>query len=210
MGEDLYFYENIFRSKGYRYIAGVDEAGRGPLAGPVIAAAVILPEKEKEMIEGIKDSKKLTEKRREILYEELTKKALCWSVGIVDEKTIDRINILNATLLAMRIAISKLSIKPEVLLIDALRIPEVDIPQESIIKGDNLSVSIAAASIIAKVTRDRIMYKYHEKFPIYNFNSNKGYGTAQHIEAIRKYGLSPIHRLTFTKKFIGIEKDENY
>jgi len=210
MGEDLYFYENIFRSKGYRYIAGVDEAGRGPLAGPVIAAAVILPEKEKEMIEGIKDSKKLTEKRREILYEEITKKALCWSVGIVDEKTIDRINILNATLLAMRIAISKLSIKPEVLLIDALRIPEVDIPQESIIKGDNLSVSIAAASIIAKVTRDRIMYKYHEKFPIYNFNSNKGYGTAQHIEAIRKYGLSPIHRLTFTKKFIGIEKDENY
>lgn len=195
--ESIWQYEDLYIEKGYTRIAGIDEAGRGPLAGPVIAAAVILD--RKKVIFGIKDSKKLSEKKREYLYTEIINNALSVGVGIVDESTIDSINIRNATHLAMKKAIESLSLKPDYLLIDAETLSGVDIPQSSIIKGDSLSISIAAASIIAKVERDKLISSYENIYPGYGFAKHKGYGTKQHFESIRKYGLLPIHRKSFTK-----------
>ncbi|HWR62548.1 MAG TPA: ribonuclease HII [Clostridia bacterium] len=194
-------YERKCYEQGYRLVAGVDEVGRGPLAGPVVAAAVILG--EGVLIPGVNDSKKLSEQKREYLYEEIKSKALCCSIGIVDEKVIDDINILNATCLAMKQALEGLSHKPEYILLDAVTLKAVDIPQKGIIKGDSLSLSIAAASIIAKVERDRLVSAYDEIYPNFNFSKHKGYGTSEHIECIRKYGLLPIHRRSFTKNFQG-------
>ena len=181
------------------FICGIDEAGRGPLAGPVVAGAVIL-DKTKEIL-YLNDSKKLSEKKREALFDEIMEKAIAVGVGIVDEKVIDDINILQATYKAMRMAIDNLKVKPQILLNDAVIIPDVDIPQEKIIKGDAKSVSIAAASIIAKVTRDRLMTEYDEKYPDYGFAGHKGYGTAAHIDKIKEVGPCPIHRRSFIKNF---------
>ena len=194
-------YERKCCEEGYKLVAGVDEAGRGPLAGPVVAAAVILG--EGVLIPGVNDSKKLSEEKREYLYEEIKSKALCCSVGIVDEKTIDEINILNAAFLAMKKALEGLTEKPDYILLDAVTLRDVDIPQKGIIKGDALCLSIAAASIIAKVERDRIVSEYDEMYPQYAFSKHKGYGTREHIECIKKYGLLPIHRRSFTRKFQG-------
>lgn len=182
------------------YVCGIDEAGRGPLAGPVVAGAVILPKDVKILY--LNDSKKLTPQRREALYEEIQEKAVAAQVGIIDCARIDEINILQATYEAMREAVSKLGVTPQMLLNDAVTIPEISIPQTPIIKGDALSVSIAAASIMAKVTRDRMMDGYDILYPEYGFAKNKGYGTKEHIEAIRKYGPSPIHRRSFLTHFI--------
>ena len=182
------------------YICGIDEAGRGPLAGPVVAAAVILP--AGLVIPYVNDSKKLTEKRREALYPEILEKALSVGVGVVPAARIDEINILQATYEAMRQAIGQLSVRPDVLLNDAVRIPDVEIPQVPIIKGDAKSISIACASVIAKVTRDRMMKEYDAIYPEYGFAGHKGYGTAAHIAAIRQYGPSPIHRRTFIGNFV--------
>ncbi len=184
----------------YGLICGIDEAGRGPFAGPVVAGAVILdPEKE---ILYLNDSKKLSEKRREELYEEIMEKAIAVSVGIVDSRTIDEINILQATYLAMQKAIAGLEPQPGFILADAVTIPKITIPQTGIIKGDAKSISIAAGSIIAKVTRDRFMYEYDKKYPEYGFASHKGYGTAAHIAAIREYGPLDIHRRSFIHRYI--------
>lgn len=191
--QHMHLYEKKYDS--YTYICGIDEAGRGPLAGPVVAGAVILP-KDAEIL-YINDSKQLSAAKRDALYDEIMAKALSAAVGIIDCETIDHINILQATYEAMRQAISNLTVKPEVLLNDAVVIPQVDILQEKIIKGDAKSVSIAAASIVAKVTRDRMMMVYDQLYPQYGFAKHKGYGTKEHVEAIRKYGSSPIHRLTF-------------
>ena len=184
----------------YAHICGVDEAGRGPLCGPVVAGAVILP-KNCDIL-YINDSKKLSEKMREVLYDEITKKAVAWGIGVVSAERIDEINILQATYEAMRIAIQKLSVVPDILLNDAVTIPNVDIRQVPIIKGDAKSQSIAAASIMAKVTRDRLMVQYDMMYPEYGFLKNKGYGTKKHIEAIKEIGPCPIHRRTFIKNFI--------
>ena len=180
-----------------RYICGIDEVGRGPLAGPVVAAAVILP-KDVD-IYYLNDSKQLSEKKREQLYEEIMEKAIAVGIGFADEKCIDEINILQADYVAMREALSKLSVKPDILLNDAVTIPEVEIPQEPIIKGDAKSVSIAAASIVAKVTRDRFMVEMDQKYPGYDFASNKGYGSAKHIQRLKEVGPCEIHRKTFIK-----------
>lgn len=185
---------------GYPLVAGVDEAGRGPLAGPVFAAAVILP--EGEIIEGINDSKKLTPQKREKLYDEICKKALYYSSAMVDEKTIDEINILQATYMAMNKAVQGLGITPDFVLVDGNGDPKLGISTETIVKGDAKSISIAAASIIAKVERDRYITKMAEKYPQYGFEKHKGYGTKQHTEAILKYGPSPIHRKSFLKKLM--------
>ncbi|MDO4451541.1 MAG: ribonuclease HII [Lachnospiraceae bacterium] len=182
------------------YICGIDEVGRGPLAGPVVAGAVILP--KDEMILYLNDSKKLSEKKREELYDVIMEKAVATGVGIVSPARIDEINILQATYEAMRMAIGNLKIKPTLLLNDAVTIPEVDIKQIPIIKGDAKSVSIAAASIIAKVTRDRLMQEYDKVITGYDFASNKGYGSAAHIQALKEKGATPIHRKTFIKNFI--------
>ena len=181
-------------------VCGIDEAGRGPLAGPVCAAAVILEKDSFYMY--LNDSKKVTPKRREVLFDEIKEKATSYGIGLVGPERIDEINILQATMEAMRIAISKLSIEPDVLLIDAVTIPDIEIKQIPIIGGDGKSISIAAASILAKVTRDRIMEEYDEKYPEYGFALHKGYGTASHIEAIKKYGPTPIHRRSFITHFI--------
>ena len=183
-----------------RYIGGIDEVGRGPLAGPVVAAAVILP-KDVD-IYYLNDSKQLSEKKREQLYEEIMEKAVAVGIGFADEKCIDEINILQADYVAMRMALSKLTVKPDILLNDAVTIPEVTIPQEAIIKGDAKSVSIAAASIVAKVTRDRYMVQMDSVYPGYDFASNKGYGSAKHIEALRNIGPCEIHRRTFIGNFV--------
>lgn len=188
MEEDAYL-------KGFKLIAGIDEVGRGSLAGPVVAAAVILP--KDSLIFGVRDSKELEEKRRESIFEEIRKKAIGIGIGIIDSYLIDRINILQATILAMQEAVEKLKATPDYLLIDAVKIPNVYIMQRSIIKGDSLSISIGAASIIAKVTRDKIMREYHERFPQYHFLSNKGYGTKDHLESLARYGPCEIHRMTF-------------
>lgn len=181
----------------YRYICGIDEVGRGPLAGPVIACAIILP-KDCEIL-YINDSKQLSEKKREALYDEIMEKAISVGIGSASHARIDEINILQATYEAMRGAINKLGVVPELLLNDAVTIPEVVIPQVPIIKGDAKSISIAAASIIAKVTRDRLMVEYDKVFPGYGFASNKGYGSADHIKALKELGPSPIHRESFIK-----------
>lgn len=186
--------------KDCQAICGIDEAGRGPLAGPVVAAAVILP-KDCEIL-YLNDSKQLSAKKRELLYDEIMEKAVSIGVGYATPQRIDEINILQATYEAMRQAISKLSVQPQLFLNDAVTIPEVQIPQVPIIKGDAKSVSIAAASIVAKVTRDRMMEEYDKVLPEYGFASNKGYGSAAHIEALKKYGPSPIHRKTFITHFV--------
>ena len=193
-------YEEKAWANGYSSVCGVDEAGRGPVAGPVCAAAVILP--AEIVIEGLNDSKKLSEKKREKLFDEITENALAWSVSLVDERVIDEINILQATYEAMRQAIEKLNPQPAVLLNDAVRIPQVAIQQVPIIKGDAKSVSIAAASIVAKVTRDRMMEQYEEVFPGYGFARNKGYGSKEHIEALQTMGPTAIHRRSFIGHFV--------
>lgn len=213
-------FERGLRAKGTKYIAGIDEVGRGPLAGPVVSACVVLPEDFD--ILGVDDSKKLSEKRREELFDKILSKALAWGVGMCDNNTIDEINILNATKRAMAEAVAKADrnlrencgadnadgengtqgahgAHIEHLLIDALTLEELDIPQTGIIKGDAKSLSIAAASIVAKVTRDRMMEEYAEKYPYYAFESNKGYGTKAHYAGIAEHGITPIHRKTFLK-----------
>ena len=193
--------ENKLYSEGLKYIAGIDEAGRGPLAGPVVVGIAIM--KPDSFIEGVNDSKKISEKKRELLYEQITNEAIDWSVGIVDQNEIDEINILNATKKALHMAITNLKIKPDRILVDALEhIDTCGIPYTSIIKGDAKVYSISAASIIAKVTRDRMMKEYDEIYPEYGFAGHKGYGTAKHIQAIKTYGPCPLHRKTFIKNFI--------
>jgi ribonuclease HII len=196
--EALKFYEKQYPD--CEFICGIDEVGRGPLAGPVVAGAVILP-KDCDIL-YINDSKQLSEKKREELYDIISEKAVACAVGYSSPERIDEINILQATYEAMRQAIASLSVRPDILLNDAVRIPEVDIPQVPIIKGDAKSISIGAASIYAKVTRDRLMCQYAEVFPEYDFAGNKGYGSAAHIEALKKYGPTPIHRRSFIKNFI--------
>lgn len=191
---EMTVFERKYRDEGYRLIAGIDEAGRGPLAGPVVAAAVILP--EDFYLLGLDDSKKLNEEKRESYFEKITAEALAVGVGIVSAKEIDRINILEASKKAMLEAVLQLSIKPEFLLIDAVDLT-TPYPSESLIKGDARSISIAAASIIAKVTRDRLMKEVSEEFPNYGLASNMGYGTAEHLQAIQNYGVTPHHRKTF-------------
>ena len=198
--EEMLAYEKELYSKGVVNIAGIDEAGRGPLCGPVVAAAVIL--KPGDKIAYVNDSKKLSEKRREELYNTIYDRAVAVSVGIVDEKTIDEINILEATRLAMKQAVEGLEIPAEYVLVDAEKKVPIDIPYMPIIKGDAKSESIAAASIIAKVTRDHIMYELDKKYPEYDLAKNKGYGTAKHIAGIKEHGLCDIHRKSFCKKFI--------
>lgn len=194
-------HEQEWFDRGLLYIAGIDEAGRGPLAGPVTVGCVIMP--ENSMIEGINDSKKISESKREKLYEKIIEEAIAWSVGIVDEKEIDNINILNATKKALTMAINSIEVKPELIFVDALEnIDTIGIPYKSLIKGDSKVYSISAASIVAKVTRDRIMRKYAEEYPEYGFERHKGYGTANHIKAIKKFGPCPIHRKSFIKNFI--------
>ncbi len=183
-----------------QYICGIDEVGRGPLAGPVVAGAVILP--KDEQILYLNDSKKLSEKKRNELYDVIMEKAVATGIGIVSPARIDEINILQATYEAMRMAIANLSVRPDLLLNDAVTIPDVEIPQVPIIKGDAKSVSIAAASILAKVTRDRLMVEYDQVLPGYDFASNKGYGTKAHIAGLKELGPSPIHRATFIKNFV--------
>ena len=200
---EMWLYENEKRSRGFRLVAGVDEAGRGPLAGPVFAACVILP--EGCQIDGINDSKKLTPKKRDELYDEITKKAISFSIQSVDEKIIDEINILNATHMAMNMAVDKMEIKPDYVLIDGNSIKNMTTPHETIVKGDAKSISIAAASILAKVARDRFICEMAEVYPQYSFEKHKGYGTKIHNEAILKYGPCPIHRKTFLKKLLGEE-----
>lgn len=201
MEKDWLLYENEAHKKGYKMVCGVDEAGRGPLAGPVFAAAVILP--NDIVIEGLNDSKKLTEKKREKLYEEIKKYAIDYNVASASEKEIDNINILNATFLAMKRAIEGLKIQPDFALIDGNRKPELKIDSQTIIKGDSLSASIAAASILAKVERDRLMKKLSEKYSRYQFSKHKGYGTKLHIDLIKQYGPCEIHRKSFLKKILG-------
>ena len=195
-------YEISAREKGYKSICGVDEAGRGPLAGPVCAAAVILPEGID--IPGLNDSKKLSEKKREELYEVIVKKAVSYSVAYGTLEEIEKYNILEATFMAMNRAINGLSVKPDYALIDGNRIPKgIKIPCQTIVKGDFKSASIAAASILAKVTRDRLLLEYDRMYPEYNFKKHKGYGTKEHYEAIKKYGVCEVHRLSFLKNVIG-------
>ena len=196
--ENMSIYERKYDD--FHAICGIDEVGRGPLAGPVVAGAVILP-KNCDIL-YLNDSKKLSEKMREALYEEIMEKAIATGIGIVSPARIDEINILQATYEAMRIAIGNLKVQPDLLLNDAVTIPEVNIRQVPIIKGDAKSISIAAASIIAKVTRDRLMVQYDEVLPGYDFASNKGYGSATHIEAIKELGATPIHRQSFIKNFV--------
>lgn len=196
-----YSYELEAMNKGFKTVCGVDEAGRGPLAGPVYAAAVILP--VGAQITGLNDSKKLSEKKREELFDIITNTAVSFSIGIADEKEIDEINILNATFLAMKRAINGLEICPDYAIIDGNRAPHSNIAEETVVKGDGKVMSVAAASIIAKVSRDRFMLKMAEQYPEYQFEKHKGYGTKLHYEMIEKYGVSPIHRRSFLKKILG-------
>ena len=198
--EKMLAFEHKYHAMGSRYICGIDEVGRGPLAGPVVACAVILP--EDEMILHLNDSKQVPRKKREILYDIIREKAVAYGIGVVSEKRIDEINILQATYEAMRQAIAQLNPQPQVLLNDAVRIPGVALQQVPIIKGDAKSLSIAAASVLAKVTRDRLMREYDALMPEYGFASNKGYGSAAHIEALQQYGPTPIHRRSFIGNFI--------
>lgn len=195
--------EHEYFDKGYKLICGVDEAGRGPLAGPVCAAAVILPPDIE--IPGLNDSKKLTDKKRRELFPIIKEKAIAYSIVFVDHKTIDEINILQATLSAMEQAISQLSVKPELALIDGNREKDFGVPCKTVVHGDSLSASIAAASVLAKVARDDLMLKMAEEYPQYGFEIHKGYGTKAHYAALTAHGASPIHRMTFLKKFYGKE-----
>ncbi|MEJ5245894.1 MAG: ribonuclease HII [Bacteroidota bacterium] len=202
--------EEYYQSK-YQFVAGVDEVGRGSIAGPVVAAAVILPKNAFLKDSGIDDSKKLTSKKREYLFNLITEIALAYSVAFIDNQTIDKINILKSTMCAMNKAIEGLKIKPEFLLIDGNYFSGSNIEHSTIIKGDEKCISISAASIIAKVTRDKYMSEVcHPKYPEYEFNKNKGYGVKKHIEAIKKHGISPYHRISFLKKFDLNFKIDNY
>lgn len=192
--EDLYKYEKELYSKGLNVIGGVDEVGRGPLIGSVVAACVVLP--KDFVLEGLTDSKKLSEKKRNLFYDIIKEKATAIGIGIVSEKVIDEVNIYEATKIAMKEAIKNTNIKLDHVLIDAMPL-DIDVPTTSIIKGDAKSISIAAASVIAKVTRDRMMYELDKKYPMYDLKSNKGYGTKKHIEAIEKCGITKYHRITF-------------
>jgi ribonuclease HII len=194
-------FENEGYKNGYTLIGGIDEAGRGPLAGPVVAAVVVFEPNTK--IEGINDSKKLSEQKRNELFDIIKEKALDYGIGIVSNEEIDEFNILNATYMAMKKAINSLKNTPDYLLIDAATIPDIDIAQKPIIKGDSKSISIAAASILAKVTRDNLMYQYDEIYPEYGFRGHKGYGTKEHYEAIESVGITPIHRKSFLKNILG-------
>lgn len=195
-------YENEARSNGYHVVCGVDEAGRGPLAGPVFAAAVILP--EGHIIDGVNDSKKLSEKKRDLLYDKIIDECICYSVGTASEKEIDEINILQATFLAMKRAVDGLKIHPQLALVDGNQSPPLNGTEvKTIVKGDSKSASIAAASIIAKVSRDRFMLEMAEKYPCYQFEKHKGYGTKLHYEMIEKFGICDIHRKTFLKKVLN-------
>ena len=198
--EKMYAFEDKFHAEGYRYICGIDEVGRGPLAGPVVTCAVILPADERILF--LNDSKQVKKEKREELYEIIKEKAVSVGIGMCTEQTIDEINILQATYEAMRQAIAKLSPQPEILLNDAVKIPNVNLRQIPIIKGDTLSASIAAASIVAKVTRDRLMEEYDRLYPGYGFAKNVGYGTAEHVAAIKELGACPIHRKSFITKFV--------
>lgn len=200
--EKLKKFDKQFFDIGNKYVCGIDEAGRGPLAGPVVVASVIMP--KDSMLEWVNDSKKVTERRREILYDKILDEAISYGVGIVNQDEIDNLNILRATKKALTDAISQMKVKPDIILVDALeKINTLGIPYKSIIKGDATSYSIATASIIAKVTRDRIMREWDKIYPEYGFERHKGYGTAMHIAAIRKYGLTPLHRKTFCENFIN-------
>lgn len=193
--------ENELRKKGFQYICGIDEAGRGPLAGPVVIASVIMP--ADSMIEGVNDSKKISEKKREKIYEQILEEAISYGVAIIGQDEIDEINILNATKKGLTVSLQELSQRPDLILVDALNgIDTLGIPYDSIIKGDAKCYSIAAASIIAKVTRDRIMREWDRVYPEYGFEKHKGYGTSAHIAAIKENGLCPIHRRSFTKNFV--------
>ena len=197
-----YEYEKAAVSSGFNTVCGVDEAGRGPLAGPVCAAAVILP--TDTVIEGLDDSKKLSEKKRERLYDEITEKAVAYCVAYGTLEEIESVNILEATFIAMNRAIDGLKVKPDFAIIDGNRVPKgIKIPCATLVKGDSKSMSVAAASILAKVTRDRLMLTYDEKYPQYNFKKHKGYGTKEHTELLKQYGPSPIHRLSFLKNILG-------
>ncbi len=197
-------FENMYKAKGYKAICGVDEAGRGPLAGPVFAAAVILPEGLE--IDGVKDSKKLTEKKREELFDVIKSKALAYCIASASVEEIESINILRADMLAMKRAVEGLKIKADFVMIDGNKTPELNVPCEAIVKGDAKSESIAAASILAKVSRDRLMKDLAKKYPEYGFEKHKGYGTKEHREAILKYGPCEIHRPSFLKKLYGEKK----
>ncbi|MCR5624465.1 MAG: ribonuclease HII [Lachnospiraceae bacterium] len=188
-------------SQGNQYVCGVDEVGRGPLAGPVVTAAVIMPKDSRILY--VNDSKKLSAKKREELYEIITREAVTFSLGIKDHHVIDEVNIRNATIMAMTEAVNNLNVAPGVVIIDALSLPEVDIPQKNVIKGDEKSYNVACASIVAKVTRDRMMEEFAKKYPNYGFEKNMGYGTSEHIEGLKKYGKCEIHRDTFIKNFIN-------
>ncbi|NOZ68583.1 MAG: ribonuclease HII [Deferribacteres bacterium] len=192
----LFSHDDEIRRK-YPVVAGLDEAGRGPLAGPVVAAAVVLP--PGLTIEGLRDSKKIAEKERKEVFWHIVRCAVAVGVGIVTAEEIDRTNILRSTKRAMEIALEDLGIRPDILLIDAVQLPHIDIPQHSIIRGESASASIAAASVVAKVVRDDIMLDYHEKYPAYNFKAHKGYSTRQHMEMLRAYGPCPIHRKSFSR-----------
>lgn len=199
--KNLKKYEEELRKKGFKYICGIDEAGRGPLAGPVVVASVIMP--ENSMIEGVNDSKKVSEKKREKLYDLILDEAVSYGIGIVGQDEIDEINILNATKKGLTMSLQELTQKPDLIIVDALsKIDTLRIPYESIIKGDAKCYSISAASIIAKVTRDRIMREWDKVYPQYGFATHKGYGTALHIKALKENGPCPIHRKTFIKHFI--------
>ena len=199
--EDLWTIERECKAEGYQCICGVDEAGRGPLAGPVCAAAVILPEGLE--IPGLNDSKKLTDKRRRELYDVIVEKAIAYGIAFADEKEIDEINILQATYNAMERAMQQLTVKPEMALIDGNRAKDFGLPVKTVVKGDSKSANIAAASILAKVTRDRLMEELSGEYPQYGFEVHKGYGTKRHYAALTEFGPSPIHRMSFLKKFYG-------
>lgn len=197
---DKLTYEKELLKKGCKYICGVDEVGRGPLAGPVVCAAVIMP--LKDIIEGVDDSKKLTAKKREILAEEIKKRAVSLNISLVEPQVIDEINILEATKLCMKKAVEGLSVKPDFVITDGNMVLDIPFPQKSIVKGDEKSYTIGAASIVAKVFRDALMGELAVTYPQYGFNENKGYGTKQHVESIKKSGICPVHRRTFVKKWI--------
>lgn len=194
------YYENLYNDEGKKIVCGIDEAGRGPLAGPVYAAAVILP--FGTVIDGVNDSKKISEKKREYLFDVIKEKSVCFNIAFATAEEIDDVNILNATFLAMKRAVQGLKESPDFALVDGNRLPSLDIPCAAIVKGDSLSESIACASILAKVERDRFMKRESEKYPQYFFEKHKGYGTKIHIEALKKYGPCPIHRKTFLKKIL--------
>ena len=196
-----YTYEHNAYLRGFTAVCGIDEAGRGPLAGPVCAAAVLLP--EGLVIDGLNDSKKLSEKKRELLFPVIQENALAFGIGFADEKEIDEINILQATFLAMRRAFNAMQRRCDYVLVDGNRMPPMPVPGETVVKGDAKSPSIAAASILAKVSRDRVMLEYAKQYPEYQFEKHKGYGTKAHVEALHAFGPSPIHRRTFLKKILG-------